>query len=375
MMWIRKRLIFFSFLLLEGIVVCLSMRLVPLMDGRREPPFTDSYLSQVSRILALSRSSGAEIYRPGRVKSLESDLQSALAEVNRQSESAWYARDYTRATGLLENVRANASATLKEVRERGNEDRSRAEDTISEASAELARLEKDFSSLPKKKQTKYHVAEAQIKLGMADIYLERGRFQLAVGAARESLESLEEARREQEQALLRFSDPREVAYWRGLVAAAVDGSRGGRHVLLVVKAAHRLDVYRQGKVERSIPVDIGADVFNPKRVAGDRVTPEGAYSVIQKKGKGESKFGLALLLNYPNEEDKRRFALAKKRGEIPSRAHLGGLIEIHGQGGRGYDWTDGCIAPSDEDMLWLFREIGVGTQVFVVGTDRPRGLM
>jgi murein L,D-transpeptidase YafK len=116
-------------------------------------------------------------------------------------------------------------------------------------------------------------------------------------------------------------------------------------------------------------VDLGANSINQKSHAGDRTTPEGLYRITKKKGYGQSKYGLALLLDYPNAEDRRRFSEAKARGQITKRTGIGGLIEIHGEGGRGVDWTDGCIAPDNRDMEVLFREGGVGTMVAIVGSD------
>ena len=101
---------------------------------------------------------------------------------------------------------------------------------------------------------------------------------------------------------------------------------------------------------------------------GDRTTPEGIYRIIKKKGQGETKYPRALLINYPNEEDKRRFDHAKRAGIIPQNARIGNLIEIHGHGGKGSDWTDGCIALTDNDMEILYRACSEGTRVTIVGS-------
>jgi len=74
-------------------------------------------------------------------------------------------------------------------------------------------------------------------------------------------------------------------------------------------------------------------------------------------------------LNYPNDEDRAQFASLRRQGRIPSNASLGGLIEIHGEGGRGKDWTKGCVALANNDMDDLFRRAAVGTPVTIVGGD------
>ena len=82
-----------------------------------------------------------------------------------------------------------------------------------------------------------------------------------------------------------------------------------------------------------------------------------------------SNYYKALALNYPNDEDRAEFDRLRRAGRIPRGTSLGGLIEIHGEGGRGRDWTKGCVALANQDMDDLFRRIGVGTPVTIVGGD------
>ena len=110
-----------------------------------------------------------------------------------------------------------------------------------------------------------------------------------------------------------------------------------------------------------------------KRSQGDRATPEGRYRIVKKKDVGQSIYHRALLLDYPNAEDRKRFAAAMKRGEIPRASAIGGLIEIHGDGGRGQNWTDGCVALRNSDMDELFARVPVGTRVTIVGGDGSDG--
>ena len=59
---------------------------------------------------------------------------------------------------------------------------------------------------------------------------------------------------------------------------------------------------------------------------------------------------------------------------MPAAAGIGGLIEIHGEGGRGRDWTRGCVALANPDIDDLFRHVEVGTPVTIVGSDEPGAL-
>jgi lipoprotein-anchoring transpeptidase ErfK/SrfK len=56
---------------------------------------------------------------------------------------------------------------------------------------------------------------------------------------------------------------------------------------------------------------------------------------------------------------------------IAASADIGNLIEIHGDGGKGIDWTDGCIALKNTDMDILYKLVPNGTTVTIVGTAQP----
>ena len=109
------------------------------------------------------------------------------------------------------------------------------------------------------------------------------------------------------------------------------------------------------------------------RSQGDRATPEGRYRIVEKKDPGQSIYHRALLLDYPNAADRQHFAAAKRRGEIPRGSGIGGLIEIHGDGGRGQNWTDGCVALANGDMDDLFARVELGTRVTIVRGDGSDG--
>lgn len=170
----------------------------------------------------------------------------------------------------------------------------------------------------------------------------------------------------------RLDEPENIRAWREQIRGALEQNRGEKTLLVMVKKARRLDFYRNGRLLRSLYADLGADPVTRKLHSDFRTTPEGLYRVVRKLGPGETLYTLALLIDYPNDEDRRRFQAAQARGEIPPDTGIGGSIEIHGMGGSGQDWTWGCMAVSDEDMRWLFPRVAVGAPVLIVGNDgRP----
>ncbi|HVN76277.1 MAG TPA: L,D-transpeptidase, partial [Thermoanaerobaculaceae bacterium] len=167
----------------------------------------------------------------------------------------------------------------------------------------------------------------------------------------------------------RFSDPANLRLWRGWVDQTLEESRRtGDAAIIVDKLRRRVILYRAGKVMASYPAELGANGLRRKEHSGDRATPEGRYQVVEAKQAPASRYNKALLINYPNDEDRMRFALGRTRGTISMRAGIGNLIEIHGDGGEGRDWTDGCVALTNEDMDRLFARVHVGTPVTIVGT-------
>jgi len=157
----------------------------------------------------------------------------------------------------------------------------------------------------------------------------------------------------------------QAALWQDWTSQTISDSRTSGGVALIVdKSSHRLYALSAGRVVDSFPCDLGFNSGHQKQKAGDGATPEGTYRVSRING--GSKYYRALLLDYPNSDDRKRFEDGIHDGTVPARAKIGGLIEIHGHGGTGRDWTDGCVAVTDGDMDKLLRIASVGTAVTIV---------
>ncbi len=167
----------------------------------------------------------------------------------------------------------------------------------------------------------------------------------------------------------RFGDSRNLAKWRRMVEETVAASRlNGAAAMVVDKLKRKLHLYAGGERLATFDAELGAKGLRQKMHAGDQATPEGRYRVSQVKGEGRTRYYKALLLNYPNDEDRARYAWGQRVGQVPLRTGIGSLIEIHGDGGQGRDWTDGCVALTNDDMDQIFRHARTGTPVTIVGT-------
>jgi L,D-peptidoglycan transpeptidase YkuD (ErfK/YbiS/YcfS/YnhG family) len=167
----------------------------------------------------------------------------------------------------------------------------------------------------------------------------------------------------------RFTDRTWLRRWQSMADDTISESIRRRTTGLVVdKYRRRLTVYRRGRPIARFPAELGVGGLRQKLHAGDGATPEGRYRVTDVKLGARTRYYKALLVDYPNSEDLARWQKARTDGSISRRVGVGGLIEIHGHGGQGTDWTDGCVALLDRDMDRLLEYAGLGTPVTIVGT-------
>lgn len=159
--------------------------------------------------------------------------------------------------------------------------------------------------------------------------------------------------------------------WKKWADQTILSSKKSQNIAIIVdKFSRKLLVLKNGKAFKTYSVELGVNWIGDKMQKGDRSTPEGVYKIVDKKHNGATRYYKAFLLDYPNEEDKKRFALNKSKGIIRHDAKIGNLIEIHGNGGKGLDWTDGCIALTDQVMDEVYRLCPVGTKVTIVGSTK-----
>jgi len=134
--------------------------------------------------------------------------------------------------------------------------------------------------------------------------------------------------------------------------------------LLIVKSERKLYLLKEGEVLRDFDIALGLMPEGPKQREGDFRTPEGLYYLDARNS--NSDYFLALQISYPNRQD---VARARSQGVEP-----GGQIMIHGQPNEpkysesryeNWDWTDGCIAVSNSDMvdIWLMTEEGTPIEI------------
>lgn len=134
--------------------------------------------------------------------------------------------------------------------------------------------------------------------------------------------------------------------------------------VVVRKAERRMYLLSRGNVLRSYRVALGLIPAGSKERAGDFRTPEGVYRLTRRNA--HSDYFLSIQVSYPNANDVQR---ARR-----NRWQAGGSIMVHGlpnslRHAPDYyataDWTDGCIALSNADMIefWLLTRDNIPIEI------------
>jgi murein L,D-transpeptidase YafK len=166
-------------------------------------------------------------------------------------------------------------------------------------------------------------------------------------------------------------------------ALAVDG----QYDVIISRSSQELKIMDGEQIVKQFHVAYGKGGKGAKRVLGDEKTPLGVYKII--KFKGDSQFHYFMHLDYPNLLDAwygyknkvitatefKNITTAIKNNNIPPQnTKLGGYIGIHGLGDttdqklaihNEINWTQGCIAMTNDEINDLKKYVGIGTRVII----------
>lgn len=134
--------------------------------------------------------------------------------------------------------------------------------------------------------------------------------------------------------------------------------------VVVKKGDRKLQLIKGNAVYREYHIALGANALGHKVQEGDERTPEGEYILDWRNP--SSTYYKSIHVSYPNTMDS---AVARSLGVKP-----GGMIMIHGR--PNYitspriqleydrrDWTNGCIAVTDQEMDEIWSLVRDGTPI------------
>lgn len=159
----------------------------------------------------------------------------------------------------------------------------------------------------------------------------------------------------------------------------------GKVSIVVDRRNYKLNLYSDSTLVKSYKAVFGKHSGRRNKMLTDFDTPIGRYIICEKNN--FNKYHKMLKLNYPNENDlaemlrlktisKNEYSLIMESknqfGCVENKLFQNGEIGIHGTGEYNsiftnlpfaFNWTNGSVAVSNENIDELFSVVNVGTQV------------
>jgi hypothetical protein len=169
---------------------------------------------------------------------------------------------------------------------------------------------------------------------------------------------------------------KDYVIWRWMVAFKRPVASVTDYHILISKSEHQLTVFHKDKIVKTFRIAISKHGVDPRRIWADELTPEGSYLIASMQY--NSRFGPRQMLlettkkslddyysQYGEAGGQRIAAWELQHGFLDtiwevydfnqgnSEFPIWNDILIHG-GGSDTDWTWGCIALDDKDVMELF---------------------
>ncbi|MBN2636801.1 MAG: L,D-transpeptidase family protein [Prolixibacteraceae bacterium] len=325
-------------------------------------------INEARESLTRAKKNDALKYATKKLKDAEMYYDQAMIEWALQNEQFFLFRDFSKTRELAsKSLALSSDAKQQSVQEKNKMDLQLKAD-FEDVEKIIVKFDTFYKTLPLERETfdlfnkgKMEYLEAKNEFNKNNLVKAA---QLIEQADSKLLKAEKSAKNKIENFFKSYPD------WINNAKLADQLSKNGQVVVLVNKMESKCTVLKSGKAIKVFNAELGFNWMGDKIMKGDRSTPEGIYKITEKKKGVKTKYHKALLLNYPSKEDESRFARLKTNRVIPKSAQIGGLIEIHGDGGKGIHWTDGCIALKNKDMDQLYDLCSIGTPVIIIGSEK-----
>jgi len=316
--------------------------------------------------ISRAREVEADRYASHALVSAEYSCQLAINEWKYQNSRVFFIRDYDQMLGFANDAKGKAREAAELALHTKDSLQSGLSTKLMAVDHKIDHYDNYYAHLPLSGTTRRNFTSAKLRYMESKEAYERGDYkQVEVNldvASQLITKSVAEAHSFLSDYFVSLSK------WQRWSDETIKWSKNnGAYAIVVDKFAHKLYLYKDGKVKKEFNAELGPNWIGAKQYMGDKATPEGKYHITKKKSRPQTKYHKALLINYPNDDDKARYNAGVKKGSIPKRG-IGNLIEIHGDGGKGRNWTAGCVALTDNDIDKLYELVGVGTPVTIVGS-------
>jgi hypothetical protein len=345
--------------LFAGLIIFLMFRFVP------SPPGNE--MANARKALYAALNGRADSYSGEEFREAIAFYDSAMTCWKKENKRFIYSRDYNIVAEYAEQSAAKAVISSEKSKTKSDSLKTEADQKIKSLNSLVANLTERFYDYPLTTEVRNNISRGKFLLTESGIAFQNNDYLLADNKLNESEFLLASSYDHANENLKSYF--RSYPEWKRWADSTIADSReSGDYSIIIDKFSRKVLVYQNGMKQSEYSAELGKNWVGDKRVKGDKATPEGMYKIVKKFKSDSTKYYKALLLDYPNDEDTANFIQAKAKGYLPQSAKIGGMIEIHGNGGRGADWTEGCIALTDREMDSIFKIVKVGTPVTIVGS-------
>ena len=358
-----KKLIFIA--LTTSMIAAMLLLFIKLIP---EDPLKD--IEAAREAIAKARDHNSVIYSAKIFREARSYYDSAMISWKTENKRFILFRDYERVRMFASISQKKANEATKRTITRTNDLRAGLDHELARLHKEMEDFEKIFLSLPIPQDIKNKHVRGKLLVKEAEIAFEKGQYVAGNVKITEANEYITESYAYAREKLSDYF--RNYNQWQELAKGTINESRNnGTYAIIIEKIPGVIHLYYEGVKKYTFEAEFGKNWMGDKMSSGDYATPEGRYIVTKKLSNGSTKYHKALMINYPNQQDLEEFNVRVQRGQLPSDARIGELIEIHGDGGRGGNWTEGCVALSNSDMDLIFKYASKGTPVTIIGSTMP----
>jgi len=330
----------------------------------------DEEIEQARTAISEARVVRAELYSEDLFREASEKYNRAMKLWKEENRKLIFMRNYSDIKKLADESYMDALGAREDAIVASARERKALKTRLEITKSQISYFQEIFEKLPVTRSLREQNSKGRFYFAEAELAYMDGRFVVCADRLKESssylMESYNTARVMLDEYFSKWPT------WARWINETIAGTKGSSYEAIVVdKFDRKCYIYSKGEMIEQFDIDLGSNWMGHKSQRGDMATPEGIYRVTKLKQHSETKYYKALLINYPNKQDSERFLIAKMKGLISNGSEIGGMIEIHGNGGTGIDWTDGCIALSNNDMDILFSLSRTGTIVTIVGSVRP----
>ncbi len=331
------------------------------------PQRPENTLTHARLAMSAARRAQANLYAQKEMSLAEATWERTWQALQENNQRWFWRRDFSNVAQLAGQSAQQANFAARRAVEAKDSLATFSVTTMLAVKEKIIAFQNTWEAIPLPRVQSGKLRQGALLLAECEAAYAREDFTQAAARAKAALASVNNAAAQTSKMLKGyFTNLKQWQTWINETIAYSDSANCA--VIIVDKLAHVCQVYVDGEFESEYLVELGPRWLGQKIQQGDKTTPEGKYFIIEKMQSPETQYYKALKINYPNPEDSARFEKAKENGALPVDARPGGLIELHGDGGKGTDWTAGCVALQNQDMDEVYAVARLGTPVTIVGS-------